>query len=422
MQKVNKQWMAVAFLATILTACGNSSSYEENSSYEEKVNVVDYVGFVTEEDGKWGLISPSGEVLCSEVFDQCPNCVYEGRFFVNDEDGYLYLYAAESSPRRISDQPYVCVNKFINGKAVVTPKGDYVCIIDRDGQVLKTLDQINGQEVEHVMVSNAGYLICDTSNGLFGLLSPDGEVILPPDYSHIDYGHGLIVANPASDKDYLDQWQFEKTTHIIMNHEGKELARVKDSDYSISPLGFCNSIGAILPNQLINYLKKNDEDDLVHGLINSKGEEVLSAGFKLLEGYGDLLVFVGPRCGLMNTKGEVLIPGDYDYLSILGGDRILALVDSDPDDPGTGTGLLKDIHGNTISNLGEVDFDGMMLPCRYLTFEEGSGHVFILKANGQYTIVDIDGHEVEGLPVIKWVAADRRGDPVVKSDHSNQDN
>ena len=69
------------FLSLLLTLLASSCT---------KKSTVEFLPFQSEEDGRWGLISPKGEVLFTEEFEREPTVARNGRFMVRDKDGNFH--------------------------------------------------------------------------------------------------------------------------------------------------------------------------------------------------------------------------------------------------------------------------------------------------------------------------------------------
>ena len=68
------------FCTTVVASIAISSC--TNNSEEE------YLPFQSRSEGRWGLIDAKGNVLFQEEFEQVPTSVLNGRFIVENKNGY----------------------------------------------------------------------------------------------------------------------------------------------------------------------------------------------------------------------------------------------------------------------------------------------------------------------------------------------
>jgi len=99
-----------ALAALLLVGCNKGPSEELTRAK------LTGIPFQTEENGQWGMLSPTGEVIFEDQFDHQPTLAFDDRFFVQNDNGLYCLYTCEAVPEKI-DEGFSYYNQFINGKA-----------------------------------------------------------------------------------------------------------------------------------------------------------------------------------------------------------------------------------------------------------------------------------------------------------------
>jgi hypothetical protein len=146
MMKKAKQFLFLAACAMLLSGCSLLTTDEKSNE------PISGIPFQEDEDGEWGMMSPSGEIIFVPQLESQPHRAYCDRFFMKEEDGLYSLYAAETIPYKVNGG-YLGVNHFIKDRAVVVKPGEPVIIIDKDGNTVKTLDTVDGKDVLRVKVA-----------------------------------------------------------------------------------------------------------------------------------------------------------------------------------------------------------------------------------------------------------------------------
>ncbi len=275
------------------------------------------------ENGEWGYISPSGEVVVKPQFADAGRFVgdyavvaldsarFESLFGKSDvwsvKEGWLAVVNKRGKILK-NVGPYRSVTLTPDGYAIGCEGalvGDRPCLTllrIKDGsypipvlyKFSKLADRIEFETMEQLQ-SDGALVYRDASSGLFGMMAPNGEVTAEPRFSMMS---GLFDGfASACDSETGKCFLVDKTGTNVM---GKEF------DSIVFPVG-----GGL-------YTVSTEDG---YCLIDSKGEEVSSARFDdVVGGFGDDgLLFIKKvvdgdlRYALVDTAGRTVI-GPYDEL------------------------------------------------------------------------------------------------------------
>lgn len=293
----------VLIIAAMLTlgSCSESSNHE-GGFYPE------YLPF-RNEGGKWGLLGIDGKVLFADKFDVQPTEAYNGRFFVKNDKGLYEIYKAESDPERVGDKAYKMIFPFYEDVTVAVETGNPVTLIDKDGDIVATLDKIDNKKVLSVDAFYDGLAVFHLEGGTCGCINTKGEVVVKPEWDNMYYfNEGKFIAiksneqtedsEQATDEEDYDEGENmgeeiydeaadggdESPMQYVLDSSGNVLFKKSLSEYNIiSPFSDGKAI-VMVGNQKHNY-----------GVIDEKGELILS----------DIKQII------VQTKGEQYIAMDY---------------------------------------------------------------------------------------------------------------
>lgn len=248
---------AVLTIAMILSGCNEKPELE-------------YIPFQETEDGNWGMISPSGEVLFSEEFETgMITPVRDGRFFVINDNGYYEMYEATKHPKHVGDAEYVSTTGFRNGVAVVAEKNKHVSLIKPDGSTIKVIDKIEKKEVKSVSCYHDNYAIYQTVDTLFGLIGEKGNTVLKPEYCYLKYiGNDKYVSVKAKDKEQFKK-NADKGKWSVIDHTGKKLFDYTGEKYK--------NIACFDKELFVVYTEEDDKP----GIIDRKGKYIVKPNDKV---------------------------------------------------------------------------------------------------------------------------------------------
>lgn len=290
---------ALAICLCLLTACQSGSS---DSGY----------AFKTSSGGRWGVITPSGDVLFEGEFKEQPTDVLNGIFFARTgKDDMWQIYEASSKPATVSDDSFMEILPFKEDVTVAMNYKGEIVVVDKKGNIVGTLDRIGDNKIYYATSFNNGISIIGTSAG-FGAINTKGEVIVKPKYcllSEFCDGVALGIENK-----YKDETDDENIYLSFINSKGEVLFNIKGSKYSRFEPSFNDGLLAVC---------KQDGDEQRWGFINKKGEEVVKPSgknAKIGEWTSSVYVFSDGRdnstlWGLKKiSNDEVLIRCKYDRL------------------------------------------------------------------------------------------------------------
>ena len=365
------------------------------------------IPFQTEEDGLWSMLSPEGEVIFEEEFKEQPTLAYEDRFFVTDEDGLNALYTAEETPTKLAGG-FSYANNFIDGRAVVSKPGEYIQMIDTEGNIIKTLDKVSGKTIDKVYVEEDGRMRFETTDHYWGLLDADGELLLEPEYGVLWYEDGMVLCNPKDEQKFYYRHIPEKMTDHILDVQGEELGTIKGSKHITTQI--------LEGGEYLSCYKAYNGDRKYYGIFDATGKAVIKPNKNIqditLLRYGELIFSDGDKYGLMNLQGEVIVEPEYDKLWFWGDKLLLAGEDEGYD---YAVGTLIDRDGKQVGNeefrmSKAIDFNRLE-----------NKHAMVQLEDGTWVMANRDGSLVENIPDIVNISTWTRVDDYVQNCYIDPD-
>lgn len=377
-------WTMVLFL----TSCNNKGE-----------QTVQYFPFQESENSLWGMISPSGKVLFNEEFKEKPTIIRDNRFMVRNADGLWELYTAEESPQKIGAE-YAYASMFNNGIALVAEKGKCISIIDTEGNTIKLLDKIDGKPIDAVERYSEGYAVFK-SNKFLGVIDEKGNKVINAEYLKIyACSDEKFIAlhkryEKEAKKDSAANLKFD-----ILNTSGKVLFSISNSKYKDFGIGFQNGY-------LDVYLEAKNEK--CGGIIDDKGEEIIKPTPKIKKVgqiRGNHFTYNnGDGWGVMNLEGKTVIRAKYDMLYFANDDIMVAITKKNG-------GVFEYKYVNLKDeSIGTDTYDDA-----YPFYMMDGSHAIVKVSSSLYSIVDLDGKQIENLPDMVHVGFSE-GDMVVESDY-----
>ena len=299
----------------LLSACGHTN---------DPNNEIEYYPFQTEENGNYGMISPDGQILFSDMFDQQPTVAINGRFLVKNSDDLWEYYTAEEKPRKIGGE-YLRAGLFYEDVAIVVEKDKPIQFIDKEGKVKVTLDKINGRPIKECsqFVNGLAQVKVDE---YWGAVNTKGEIVIQPEYIWlISNINGFVTGPHKKHKDSnVDKW-----TYSVFNNKGEEIASVGPPHVSHSRhirTSYRSDNDMCFGDGL--FIAADKDDNEISGVVNYKGEWVMKSSNKInfiSENQGDYLIFSNDEgYGLTNLKGEILIRPKFQSLNFVGNNLLKA--------------------------------------------------------------------------------------------------
>lgn len=314
MKKLQSLFMLAAALLLLASCSGGSVPERE----------VEYIPFQESKDGNWGMISPSGEVLFSEEFQNRPTVAINGRFMVKNADGLWEIYTTDKKPKKIGGE-YVYASLFYEDVTPVVAKGQRIQFIDRDGKVKTTLEKIGGKAVSKCTAFTAGLAMVEV-DGKWGAVDTDGKVVIEPKYTQmISNSEGYFI---AIDQKYEGESDSEKMTYTILNSSGKVVADIKASKFKeVKQVRTSYRTSDCIIDEAL-CVSADVDDSRPYGLLGFDGEWRLKPTSKVKsfsQKLGQNLVFFdGEGYGLMDISGEEKVRPKYDLMFLLDEDVFAA--------------------------------------------------------------------------------------------------
>lgn len=326
----------------------------------------------SEQEGRWGMVTTDGEVVFEDKFENAPSVPRNERFLVQNKEELFEFYTVEKEPRKIGTV-YRTAMDFVNEVTAVAEPDSVIKLIDKDGDVVLRLDQINDKDVEQVTEAYDGAFIYADETEAYGCIDTKGKVLIPAEYEFLSFlGDGYLLGKP---KTLLPEGE-RRNPYWIMNLKGEKLGEVNMMKY--------DGVGSELIDG--KYLQVYDYDGEVprYGLIALDGTEKLplsEAISNIQSSCKDMFVFSsGELYGLMNVEGEVLIPAKYKHLYFMSGERLMAFDEEYH-------GKIIDVEDNQIGTYG--NYVHLYPESKYY-----GNNALVPIADNQWTFVNKEGIEV----------------------------
>ncbi len=378
-------YFVLAFM--LLASCSKKSGQE-----------VQYIPFQESDNSLWGMISPTGDVLFNEEFKEKPTIVRDDRFMVRNSDGLWEIFTAEDKPQKIGTE-YAFASMYQNGIAVVAEKNKTISLIDRDCNVIKSLDKIDGKTVDAVERFSEGYAVfrCDK---YLGVINDKGEKVIEAKYLQLNNcSDGKFI---ALDRKYEEEVKKDSSNNLkfdVLDTSGKTLFTLSLAKYK--------DFGSFFQSGLLDiYVESKNEK--CGGIINDKGEVVVKPSAKIKKiGQISGKYFTynnGDGWGLMNLEGESIIRAKYDQLYFASDDMMIAMTKKEG-----GSNVYKIIDFDD-KQIGQDTYDDA-----YPFYHLNNTHAVVKISSSLFSFVDTDGNQVKKLPDMVHVGFSE-GDQVVESD------
>lgn len=305
-----------ALIVCMVCSCGGRKSLVEK---------VEYLPFQSEEDGRWGMISPEGDVLFEEEFERRPTIAFNGRFFVENSDGLYEIYTADEKPKQVGEAVYKQIAPFTEDVTVAVEPNKGVTLIDLDGRQVADLSVLAEKKVQGVFSFSDGLAIFETTEGLRGAIDTKGKVVIQPEYAYLSSCvNGKLLAIEKRYKSALEEGNTEKIIATILDDTGSEISSFSCKKFS--------DVGALQPYADNLLLVNEAKEDHRQGLIDFSGEWVMKPTDKIkyvLDVSNDLVIYGnGDKVGLRQLKGEGIIRPKFDYMYFAADDILCALDES----------------------------------------------------------------------------------------------
>lgn len=322
----------VIICLSLTSFCGFSSEINRNkpySNYREAYsawiskflndNTTARGVVVNEENYLYGIIDKSGKEIVPCIYDyisdfedgmaRVQKMYYSG--FINEKGEEIipcdYTYCSSF----IDGMSLVCKNRkfgFIDqkGKEIIPIIYDYLesfeegnCIYRKDGKygfLNKNGESVIPASFEEALSFQEGLAAAKIDNK-WGFIDKSGNFVIPNKYSHVtSFCEGWAVVSQQGKQFYID-----KSGKCVLEFNAKYLTP------------FYNGLAIVIDCDI-------DSPDLNFGIINKKGEILIPLKYAYIspkEEYYMLWGKDGLR-GLVNDKGKIILPCEYSHLSISG--------------------------------------------------------------------------------------------------------
>ena len=356
--------MAAVFSMNTIISCDSLAT----SSNDD--NAIEYLAVKKDAKENWSIIDHNGDIVINQEYASTDTIseIYEnGVYWVRSGDK-TRLFSIDSPKKAISEEEYDDVTDFACGRAFVSKLGEPIILIDENGKHIKTLDR----NIVEAYAFSDGLAAFKSSNGLYGYLDKNGNVVIEAQYDLAGTFHdGYAVAIPNyKEKNY---------TQVIINKKNEISFSVKKEKYDLAFVYKEGKFAAI---------KNTASDDPLITYLNQKGDEVLKpmTGYSLADSFKDGFSIVSSyddsqnswESGVINANGEEVIrKGKYSRIRNLG-EGLFLVMKSD-------------------EKIGIVDKeDNLVVPFEYT---DGCslklGDFFILQSGKYCLLVNRKGEEVK---------------------------
>ena len=293
MKKIILPFVIVVILCGVLYSF-KDKIYELFTNSNSKISLF---SFKEDEDDRWGIVDFNGEIILEKEWVNEPSPVVEGIVRVKNKEGLYEYFTAEEKPKKIGKE-YKDGTLFSEGMAAVVEEDEPIRFIDKNGELVFTLKELDGKNIKSVSCYSEGLVRFQDSDNKWGYIDNAGKVILKAKYDFAEDFKDGIAKIGLIDKSF------------------KEAGNKKLSD-AVNNLSNKNSVNKDLGQPGNN----NQDESLSYGFINKKGEEIIplkkditySLQSEGLIPYSD----DGENYGLINFSNEKILKPDKDFKNIL---------------------------------------------------------------------------------------------------------
>ncbi len=309
MNKFFSRLALAAVIAIVLAACG---SKDNTYQYKTEYLPIQLVG-----SEKWSILNvQTGEVVAKDAFVNAPSPVVAGMYYVMNDEG-SYDYYDVNAPTQPVAGHFGSVTAFSDdGVAVCSRIGGPLCVIDRNGDVIKELPK----EVSQCSMFARGMAAIQNDNGSWGYINASGDTIVPASYSNANlflYNDLAVVIDESQPSD-------SAVSFSVIDKSGKVMFSSSTAEYQLVQPYYINGVLPVVKGDTLVCL--NGEGKEVDNPIADQ-EKVEKAGY---DNYsrtpaGDYIVVKGKKTGMVDKNNQVLVPLEHDNLIDINGERLIAV-------------------------------------------------------------------------------------------------
>lgn len=275
----------------LLCACSNND------------NSIDYFPYRTDKGNLWGMMSPDGKTLFDGLFMNAPGISTRGVFMVQEENGHFAFYTSQEKPQRINNQEYRIAKPFLySDYTPVWRQGDKTfSILDIKGNIVAVLPD-NIVDVG-LFANGIAPFVTDSVVPRMGYIDTRGNIVIPARYSlatNFVCGVALVeeIIKGIPSVSVIDP---QGRTIYTFGNEWQPLA-TEYSDGLLPVINIRQEI-AFLDTQGRTAIAPNDN----YALCLPDNPATIPYTFKA----GHCIYSDGQYYGLINKKGEIVVPAQY---------------------------------------------------------------------------------------------------------------
>ncbi|MBN4071059.1 WG repeat-containing protein [Crocinitomix catalasitica] len=276
---------------------------------------------IKNDDGTFSVIKANGDYLLKGKFRSISD-FHDGIATAKPINGYPFFFTSDGKTFKSDARR---ARYFVSGFCQVGDKNKKWGFIDKTGKLVVpcAYDQVYNFEGGYARVKNGNKQ---------GVTDSTGKLVIPVKYGGVSYPAGgfILVRESTNDrKSALFDLKGERLTDFI--YEGDDL-RAKGEMICVS--GFVNGKSQeLIMNKKLEFIyafnrcpawADEPTDDIVCGkrkdgrwvCINPSGEELFVTDFTQIHGIFEnrIIARINDDYGVLNLKGEWLIPAEYDYI------------------------------------------------------------------------------------------------------------
>lgn len=294
--------LVAIFAATFMTSCGadENGAIEEvlsKKTYAKVISTYDHVNdffsegtCIVKSNGKYGVIDMKGKEIIPCTHERIYDCS-DGMFlFYTKDENYNYWYGFLDKTGKVAIEPqYKDAEGFSDGLALVKKdaKDSWVddhAFINKKGEIV--VDFKTYTRMKSFSDGLAAVNIDNDDKDVWGYINTKGEVVIAPTYDYTyPFSDGVAIVG-KNDKEFL----IDKKGEVAFI-PGKDMEFLEETfSEGLMPVAKGNSLKAKC------------------GFINTKGEEVLPFEYDYAEGFidGEAYVIKDFKFLVIDKKGEVL--------------------------------------------------------------------------------------------------------------------
>ena len=286
-----------AIVLLSLAACGTAGTE------------IEMIPVKSSENSAWSFITPDGNIVFDEEFENEPTVVIDGVFSVREKDGIALYTVGDGKPEPVSGaDELLCCGMYSEGLIPIVRAKERITVIDRNGKTVFTLEPVKGKEI----------VGCDSgfSDGLLRILDEDGK------FGYVDK-KGKAVIEPQ----YYEGWPFSEgltwvrkrkeegsDTYIysLIDKSGKVIKTLKEG---------------YVPTGQFHHGRMAAKKDEICGFIDNKGEfSKLPKAVEEIYDFNKNFIIYGNdyKYGVMTIDGEIIVKAKYDKITFYGDNQFLA--------------------------------------------------------------------------------------------------